>query len=66
MRVHSAVRKNSATLWDSNGGDQCASEVASTSTTTAPDAKARPVKEKREKETERVRGRIDHQEVAGG
>ena len=29
--------------------------MASTSTTTVPDAKARPVKEKREKDTERVK-----------
>ena len=52
-RVHPVVRKKSATLRDKNGVDRCASEMASTSTT-APDAKSKPVKEKRKKETERM------------
>ena len=54
-RIHSVVRKKLATLRDWNGVARCASETVSTSTTTVPDAKARPVKEKREKDTERVK-----------
>ena len=57
-RVHSVVRKKSATLRDRNGVDRCASEMASTPNTTAPDAKARPVKEKRGKDTESVKETI--------
>jgi hypothetical protein len=53
-RVHPVVRKKSATLRDKNGVDRSASEMASTSTTTAPDAKSKPVKEKRKKDTERM------------
>jgi hypothetical protein len=42
--VHPVVWKKSATLRDRNGVGWCASETASTSATTALDAKARPVK----------------------
>jgi len=63
------VRKKSATSRDRNVVDRHAPEMASTSTTTVPDAKARPVKEKRQKDAERreregtKRGRTGHQEA---
>jgi hypothetical protein len=53
-RVHPVVRKKSATLRDKNGVDRCATEMASTSTTTVPDAKAKSAKEKRKKDAQRV------------
>ena len=55
-RVHPVVvRKKSGTLRDKNGVDRFATAMGSTSTTTAPDAKVKPVKEKRKKDTERVK-----------
>ena len=51
-RVYPVVQKKSVTR---RCVGQCASKVACTSTTTAPDTKARPVKEKREKDTEGVK-----------
>jgi len=49
------VRKKSGTLRDKNGVDRFATAVASSSTTTVPDAKVKPVKEKRKKDTERAK-----------
>ena len=56
-RVQSVMRKKSATLQDKNGVDRCSTEIASTSTITAPDAKTKLVKEKRKKDTEKVKER---------
>jgi len=53
-RVHPVARKKSATLRDKNGVHQSASEMASTSTTTASDANAKPVREKQKKDMEGV------------
>ena len=53
-RACPVVRKKSATLRDKNGVDQCASEMASTFTTTAPDAQLKPVRRRRDQEEEEM------------
>jgi len=63
-RVHPVARKKSVTLRDKNGVHQSASEMASTSPTTAPDANAKPVKEKRKKDMEGV-GMVREEERGG-
>ena len=53
-RARPVVWKKPATLRDKNGVDRCASDMASTFTTTAPDAKSKPVRRRRDQEEEEV------------